>query len=243
MKKILFIIILPFLLLQSCTSDNNEDNSKANQEQNVLLKKSIFDDGSILNIEYQGNKLLRYTSSDGTYSEFIYTGEKITRENRFSASKKLVEYSEFVYLNNSLSEVKEYLGTTLYRKVTFVKNSDNTITRTHTVYSGGSPKNTIYKEYYLNNQKVKQEQFSSTGAIVNTSTYTYDDKNCPTKNILGYKYLNGWYNGNSEEHNILKITESKFTSQTYTYQYNSNGFPTIENSTSGGYTEKTQYFY
>lgn len=41
----------------------------------------------------------------------------------------------------------------------------------------------------------------------------------------------------------MKINESKFTSQTYTYQYNSNGYPTIENNTSGGYTEKTQYFY
>jgi len=121
----------------------------------------------------------------------LYSGDKITRENKFSASKKLVEYSEFAYSSNLLSEVKEYVGTTFYRKVSFVKNTDNTITRTHTTYSGSSPKNTIYKEYYVNDQKVKQEQFGSTGAIVNISTYTYDDKNCPTKNILGYKYLNG----------------------------------------------------
>ncbi len=242
MKNIIFkLITISFVILQSCNSDKAENTSEAIQD--ILLKKVIYSDGSNLNIEYQGNKLKRFTSSDGTYSEFIYTGDKITRENKFSASKKLVEYSEFAYSSNLLSEVKEYIGTSLYRKVSFVKNTDNTITRTHTTYSGSSPKNTIYKEYYVNDQKVKQEQFGSTGAIVNISTYTYDDKNCPTKNILGYKYLNGWYNDNSKEHNILKINESKFTSQTYTYQYNSNGYPKIENNTSGGYTEKTQYFY
>lgn len=242
MKNIIFkLLTISFVILQSCSSDKAENSSEAIQD--ILLKKVIYSDGSNLNIEYQGNKLNRYTSSDGSYSEFIYTGDKITRENKYSASKKLTEYADFAYSGNSLSEVKEYIGIVLYRKVSFVKNSDNTITRTHSVYSGISPKSTIYKEHYLNDQKVKQEQFGPTGAIVNTSTYTYDDKNCPTKNILGFKYLNGWLNDNSTDNNIMNVIESKFTSQTTTYQYNSNGYPTNETNTSGGYTEKTQYLY
>jgi len=69
MKNIIFkLLTISFIILQSCNSDKAENTSEAIQD--ILLKKVIFSYGSNLDIEYQGNKLKRFTSSDGTYSEF-----------------------------------------------------------------------------------------------------------------------------------------------------------------------------
>ena len=97
----------------------------------------------------------------------------------------------------------------------------------------------------LNENKIKEEQRSSSGNIINTTTFTFDDKNCPTKNILGFKYLNGWYDDNSPNNNILVRTESNSPSskQTYTYQYNDKGFPISVIHTVGGFTDNGQFFY
>lgn len=240
MKLFSFLFSLTFLLLTSCDSSNDSQTS----ETDILVKKQIWD-GITFNFEYDGKKLLKYTSSDGSYNTFTYSGDKIIREDSYGSDKRLIEYFEFSYTNDFLSQIKVYSGSTLTRKFTFVKNSDNTVTRTATSYSGSTSRTVIFKEYYLNENKTKEEQRTSSGSIINTSTFTHDDKNCPTKNILGFKYLNGWYDDNSPNNNILVRTESNSPSskQTYTYQYNDKGFPTSVIHTVSGFTDNGQFFY
>ena len=240
MKLFSFLFSLSVILLSSCDSSSDSPTS----ETDILVKKQIWD-GITYNFEYDGKKLLKYTSSDGSYNSFTYSGDKIIREDFYGTDKKLFEYHEFSYTNDFLSQIKEYTGSTLTRKFTFVKNSDNTVTRTSTTYTGTTSRSTIFREYFLNENKIKEEQRSSSGSIINTSTFTHDDKNCPTKNILGFKYLNGWYDDNSPNNNILVRTESNSPSskQTYTYQYNDKGFPISVIHTVGGFTDNGQFFY
>jgi hypothetical protein len=242
MKKLLpLIVIISTLMLFSCSSSSDSSQSSSD----VLLKKTIWDDGTIINFEYIGNKISRYSSSDGSYTTFTYTGDLITREEYYSSNNTINEYYEYYYSGNNLIQIKNFIGTTLNRKFDLVINNDNTITRTRTNYSGTSTSRTVFKEYFLNEEKIKEEQFNSSGSIVNTTTFLRDNKNCPTMNITGFRYLNGWYSDDSPFHNIIRISESSFTSnnQNYSYQYNSNNYPTIGTCTAGGYTESTQYFY
>lgn len=242
MKKLLtLIVIITTSILFSCSSSS--DSSSASSD--VLLTKIIYDDGSSSNLEYAGNKLIKVSTSDGGYTIFTYTGDLVTREDNYSSNKTITEHYEYYYTGNNLIQVKYFIGNTLSKKYSFLINTDNTITRTRTNYSGTNTTSTVYKEYYINEEKVKEEVLNSSGSIVYTITFLYDDKNCPYKNITGFRYLNGWFDDNSPFHNVIKrsYSNSSFNTQNYSYQYNSDGYPTVSSCTSGGITDSSQLFY
>lgn len=241
MKKLIYSLSITLMLLQSCSSGS--DSSPVSSD--VLLKKIIHDDGSSSNLEYAGNKLIKSISSDGgVYTIYTYTGDLVTREDNYSSDNTIDEHYEYYYSGNNLIQVKYFIGNKLFKKYDFVINTDNTRTLTRTDY-GTNVTSRVFKEYYINEEKVKEEALNSNVSISYTTTFLYDNKNCPYKNITGFRYLNGWFDDNSPFHNIIKLSVSNSSSSTqnYSYQYNSNGYPTDVSFTSRGYTESSQLFY
>lgn len=236
MKKLLkLIIIIPTLVLFSCSSSSDSTQSSSD----VLLKKEIWS-GTTYNYTYQGNKLVKIVGSDGYYSNFTYTGDLITKIESTDG------HEEYYYSGNNLIQIKEYIGSVLNRKIDIVFNGDNTRTRTHKNYNGTNTTN-VYKDFYVNEECVKSQRLNSNGSIASTTTFLYDNYNCKTKNITGFRYIAGWNDDDSPFHNILKKVETSsslnFISD-FSYEYNSNGYPTtVTSKESGNIIDVGQYFY
>ena len=184
------------------------------------------------------NKIFKKTITDGTdklsYS-YIYTGELITEciisneKNevfkilyKYNDNKKLIEASELRPLDD------------LALKRTYTYNNDGTISAT--VYQGDLAKQTKIVHTYLitldqEGEVAKSVIYNSLEDIYVTNTYTYDTKNNPFKNITGYGALNidGGISGNLSRNilsqTIIRADKSKIE-VFYSYEYNSNGFPT-----------------
>lgn len=224
MKKVFFGFALLTLILSCSSSDDSSQSSSS-----ILLKKAIWNDGSVYDYLYQGNKITKIQGNDGSNSNFTYTGDLITKVETVDPINSYNGRDEFLYSGNNLTQIKEFEGSVLKRKIDFVINSNNTITRTHTNYSGTNTTTTVYKEYYLNGELVKVEKFNSNGNVIFTTTFLYDNKNYCLKNVIGYNYIARWYDDSGPIHNISKKVESSsnFNSTTnYSYEYNSNNYPT-----------------
>jgi hypothetical protein len=212
-------------MLQSCSSSDDSSQSSSS----VLLKKAIWNDGSVYDYLYQGNKITKIQGNDGSYSNFTYTGDFITKVESVDQNNSFSGRDEFFYSGNSLIQIKEFEGNVLKRKIDFVNNNDNTKTRTHTIYNGTNTTTVVYKEYYLDDEKIKEEKLNLNGSVIFTTTFLYDNKNYILKNVTGYNYIVRWYDDGGPIHNITKKVEfsSNYNSTTnYLYEYNSNGYPT-----------------
>ena len=241
MKKLLvLIVIIPTLVLFSCSSSSDSSQSSSD----VLLKKEIWS-GTTYNYSYQGNKLVSIVGSDGFYSNFTYTGDLITKIESVDPLNSFNGHDEYYYSGNNLIQIKEYYGSVLNRKIDIVFNSDNTRTWTHNNYYG-SNSITVYKDFYVNEECVKSQRLNSNGSVANTTTFFYDTYNCRTKNITGYRYIAGWDDLDSPFHNILKTlntTSSSNSTTNFSYEYNSDGYPTSVTETNSSYTDVGQFFY
>jgi hypothetical protein len=242
MKKLLYLLSIVFLTFQSCSSSDDSSQSSSS----VLLKKAIWNDGSVYDYLYQGNKITKIQGNDGSYSNFTYTGDFITKVESVDPNNSYNGRDEFLYSGNNLIQIKEFEGSVLKRKIDFVNNNDNTRTRTHTLYNGTSTSTVVYKEYYLNDEFIKQEKFNSNGAVVFTTTFLYDDKNYIFKNVTGYKYILNWYDFGGPYHNTIKTieTSTSFNNTTnYLFEYNSNNYPTSVTTSGQGITDIGEYYY
>lgn len=223
MKKVLLLAgATALFMMTSCSSSDNSDNNS--NSGSVLVKKTIETDESgdqyISNYNYDGNKLTTVTHNDGTKEVVTYTGDKISK----------IEYFE---------------GTTLYQEDDYAYNTSGqlaTLTMLffdedwgdRTVFSYNSD-DTIDVQNYIGDTE-SQTQLDQTGVITMhngnvvsfvadgyTTTYTFDDKNSPFKNVTGFAVTNIAYQEGGVN-NILTYHDSFDNSQT-TYTYNSQNYP------------------
>ena len=242
MKKILCLFGALTFALTSCSSDDDSSGS-------VLLKKEIKTDSEgdkvTTNHEYNGNKIVKSTvngSTDGTY--FTYTGNLITK-------------MEFKY-DNQLEHIDTYTYDSSNRLITYVSiapleeegfkevytyNADGSISVQ--VFTGDEVTQTI-----SNGTRKITFVGGEITTIVSTETrsysYTYDDKNNPFVNVLGYKeisFVDGTATGIS--HNILTEKDIDYDAviTKYVYTYNSAGYPTKSVNDIDDEISTTEYFY
>lgn len=241
MKKIL-LILTSVLVFNSCSSSDDSTQSSSS----ILPKKAVWNDGSVFNYFYQGNKLIKINCNDGSSTIFTYNGNFISKVEFFNQST-LVNKDEFVYTNGVLTQIKEFNNTTLYKKHDINNIDLNTKSRITTTYNSSTTTTTKYKEYFTNGVLTKQEKLNSNNSIIWTNTFTYDNQNFLYKNIIGYEHIVSWYDWGGPINNIKKVTftQSGNTQNTnYLYQYNSEGYPikcTI--SSTGSSTEIVEYTY
>jgi hypothetical protein len=244
MKKLLYLLCVPLLILASCSSDDS-----TTPAQPVLVKKIIEtrSTGSITSvITYNGSKIVNITVSgiNAGKTIFTYTGDLITKTEEFD-DKDVLNYTiDYTYSNNKLANfIEQGTGDAIKYKTVYIHNSDGTVsyqasninTTTNVETLGTTGKLT-----YVNGNLTKKEDFSSSGST-STTTFEYDSKNSPTKNITGLSLLLD-RDETLSVNNIIKTTEtSSYSSNTYTsiLTYNSANYVTEEKSANA----TTQYFY
>lgn len=240
---------IALFMMTSC-SDDDSNSTNGNTEDTVLLKKTIeqSSEGTITSIyTYNGTKLTRITSSDGSTSEFVYTndlltkaiylGEDIDQEDNYTydSQGRLSTYvsldkdlswgnkNEYTYNQNGIITVKEYRGNL---------ESQTELDQTSTItFENGN-----ITKYERGNQKF---------------VYTFDTKNAPTKNITGnnamaLSFADGGVNNQlsyTQTYDISTVAESSV----FTYVYNANNYPTKSTEVLSYSDEEetitTQYFY
>lgn len=254
MKKIILLLSVVILLLSSCSS--NDNNLTADSNQQVLVKKYItknLNDNSIVNItdfEYDGNKISKSISQNNVIF-YTYSGDLITNIKIYDLNNALkVEYL-FSYQNNNLVEsTYKMILSNVCEKRLYTHNPNQTV---DFIYYKGDllTQNTLYKTGVITIQNeevvsvVGQDHINSVSSI---STFTYDNQNNPSKNIIGIDKLKveldrvGGVFKNSIS-NLTVINNSQYFNTDFTYVYNLNGYPVSANYFFNGTNFKSEYFY
>ncbi len=234
MKRLLLLLIFPFILFQSCSSSDSEPVPP----DSVLVKKIVQTTPQGIfasSYSYDGYKIIKseFTAPDYiSETMYTYTGDLITESVSYT-NTTLVARRYYIYENNRLAsslllDYADGLGT----RVTYADNTDGTVTSS--VYSGDllaqdalESTNTIT---FSNGEAISLVQDS--GTIIKTNTFAYDDKNYPFKNVVGFDKIAYAGKGpfvNPINHNIVQRTNTETGSPVYTtdlhFTYNASGFP------------------
>lgn len=239
--------ILPIALglaLVSCNRDNGgEGNLPA--ETPILPVKILGGGDGDLEFKYNGDKLSEIITKYGNSIErnvVEYTGDLITSFTNYNGDTQ-VSKTTFKYENGKLVEAKE-VGEENGKSFTYVttyQHSGNTITE---VTNNGRNDYDRFTNTIQNGNLVK-----AVGDGV-SYTYKYDEKNSPLKNVKGISALAirleelGNMNNMLEEEEVIE-RGSGIRKTTYTYDYNTNNFPTKQVKTKEGEakTYTTTYTY
>lgn len=235
MKKIIYLLSIIFLLLQSCSSG---DNNSANTNQGVLVKKIIYIGDYADDFIYDsGNKLSKIVHSNGGYIKFTYSGNLITKMEWMNNIGIVIQYNTYTYSNNNLIEIKTYSSQGLEANSIYTYNLDGTISinsRTR-----GTTNGVVFW-----NETITKNYFDSVGNLIKkvgpngTNILIYDSKNNPIKNIVGFNILDQSIN------NIIKETGSNNSYlDTYSYEYNSLNYPISYTRVNSGSTTHATFTY
>jgi len=227
MKKISTILFLLSISLISCSSDNSE--SKNNSQ---LIRKivSVSNGNSYeTTFSYDGNKLNEVLNGTNKL-EYTYVNNNITSVKRYSInllqSETLLEYDSQERVSSEL--YIDYLTSTS-EKTFYTYNNNNTVSLQKYFGDISSQPNTgstgtIYNN--VNGETYSIENFYQ-GNLSSKIVWTYDNKNNPFKNIIGYnkqptilgKFFNNITTENFDSSNTLT------SNSTFNYTYNQNNFP------------------
>lgn len=245
MKKILCLFGALTFALTSCSSDEDSSDSSGT----VLLKKTVETDSEgdkvTTNYVYNGNKIVNITvqgSSDGIY--FTYTGDLITKME-FKYEGEVEQINEYKYDSNNrlISYVSIEPSEEYGFKESYTYETDGSISVK--TYRGDDLTQTIAN----GTRKITFTGGEFTKIISTDSpsrSYTYDDKNNPMKNILGYdkiSFVDGEASGIL--HNIVSEKDIDYdeVTATYVFTYNSAGYPTKSTESEEGEVATVEFFY
>jgi len=249
MKRSAFALSLLCLTMVSCTGNDDETSN----ESGVLLKKTIEvdEDGETLTslYTYNGNKIVS-ADFEGDKILFTYAGNNISKMEFLDGEGVVEQIDSFTYdANGRVATFVSIEPNDDYgRKEVYVYDSDGTVAVT---YYGGDDisQTTLYGTgrvfYGANNEISKIEEYHD--GLTDIHNYTYDSKNSPFKNILGFDKLT-FINSEADGalHNLLteNLATNNFNENiTYEYTYNSSDYPKTSIEDSDGFIITTQYFY
>lgn len=192
MKKLISILSLSFALAAfSCTSGDDDNTTDPVEETPILLTRLSSSTDDPATIKYNGSKISEVAWIDGK-NVYEYTGDLITKNTDYNETGAKIGNTDFTYSNDKLIKVV-YASGTSSETTTYSYPNANTIneiiTRT-TTYMGST---SVYKDvttYTLNNGNIVSQEtayyFNNALAGNISSTYTYDNKNSPSKNVIGF---------------------------------------------------------
>lgn len=224
MKKSLYILSVVFLIFTSCSTDS--DNSV------LLIKKivAVSENSAITTIfSYNGTKLNTIVV-DNFRLEHTYSGDKIVNVKRYYGTSLDEEtFYEYDNLGRVSSELIVYYVSDFSQKNIYTYNANNTIS--FQILSGDqssqSPTNRSGLISRGTNEEVLKVEFFNQDVLTSSEVFTYDAKNSPYKNIMGYDKLP------LNRENIFNMLTSvssnanqdSGTNSIYEYGYNGSNFP------------------
>jgi len=244
MKKILCLFGALTILLSSCSSDDS-----SNASDSVLLKKVVLtgtEGKSTVNYKYDGNKLVSVIDDSGEINmHYTYTGSSITK-------------IEFKLPDGSVEQTNTFTYGTDGKLATFLRvELDNDELRGYKeVYTYNANGTVSVKSYGGDDKTQTDASGTATITFINgdvsevTSTnspnhkYVYDAKNNAAKNVLGLdkiSFVDG--EGTGVFHNEVSDTSGETVWSTYSYTYNSAGYPEKSVDDVEGLKYTSEYFY
>ena len=244
MKKIIYLISISFLLLQSCSSEDGPNSGSSP----ILCKKMVL--GTfVFDYIYNGNKIDKSMLNGQLNEKYYYTGDFITKKEAYTDNNQLRWITTYTYVNGRLA-------TRLF--VDLNPSFDPDITSgLKTIYTYIDGDTISYENYF--GTATEQNTLSSMGEITllngqvvqnegpdGITLATYDNKNSPFKNVIGFDKLNPSNNvviqGNN---NVITIQYPNNQINTNYYQYNEQGYPISSYiiGSSGSSSNTTQYYY
>ncbi|MBF4491730.1 hypothetical protein IR010_04190 [Flavobacterium sp. MR2016-29] len=246
MKKILCLVSAILLVLNSCSSNDAQSIDKTSE---VLLKKTIITgaDNSFSEVKclYDGNKIVSNTSNNENELRYIYTGTKITKLEFFEKGM-LQSYIDYTYNNEKLVSKSNMLPNGEKISETEYTYFDNGNISYLESIKAGSQIVTVLGVYKFSNGNLLSSEKYENGVMTTGVYYEYDNKNNPSKNILGFNLL---LDHDVSVNNVVKqtcISNSGVTTEfTNAYKYNAKDYPTekIKSLVNRNAKETTQFFY
>jgi hypothetical protein len=260
MKKLIYTLLV-MLLLAGC--DDGEIPGSAGKLDYYIESYDIAGSGleftpqSKVTYQYKADKLKRYTvfsySPDSKsfvkqrHFDFSYLNNQVDKIKVFSpdASEPSIEYS-YSYLPDSrvLTITETNTGTGINSEANFTYNdTEESVKVTYSFSNGGS----FEYGFFYGNGNIENDKTTRGADLCNDGVYTYDDHNNPFNN-LGYVdyFLNNLSVNNKLTENINYVSCSfpSFIPESYSYEYNSKGYPTLATTffKGGSKSEKT-FFY
>ena len=239
MKKIIVLLSVFIFIISSCSNDDKVvPNQEILSQEGTLIKKIIQSNGLVIDYTYNGNKIIQINYNNGMKLVYQYSGNLISKH--------------FLYFGNVLNEKYDYQYDTdekLTSKIRYAYSNNSAYKTEYTYdvdgnillkgYSGNfTSQATLYNDrkifFHPNGNVDKIETYKEVNGIdhIQTSVFTFDEKNNFEKSILGFNKINDWEFGGVQGavHNKLSenfsTTENSSTTNTQTtYQYNLAEFP------------------
>jgi hypothetical protein len=235
MKKIFYLLSISMLLLQGCSSDSG---SNENVNNDLLVKKIVFNSDVLNNFNfsrnftYDGNKIKRILDSsniDNSETIYTYNNDLITSivYNHTETGQPPSTIVATLEYDNSqrLIKVTELINGSNHEKYLYSYNNDGSVTRN--IYIGNNLNQLVETSNIIlnSNNDIIRESYGNT-----IDNYSYDTKNNPFKNILGYKKIHLYesFSNLGVYHNVIKHNTNEsgnFIDTIFNYTYNSLNYP------------------
>lgn len=239
MKKLLTIAAFALFTMTSCSGDDDSNNSNSNA---VLVTKTVetdaFGDDYVSDYFYEGTKVTKITHNDGSKQVFTYDGDKLTAIKHY-VDADLEQEDKFTY--NNAGQLATFVSLDYdfedAEKAVFTYNTDGTVSVS--AFSGNLTSQTDLE--YTGTMTIQNGNITSLSSEGLTATYTYDNKKNPFVNVTSYSTLIYAY----FEGGVNNILSSTFFGETttYTYQYNSAGYPVTATEEFDGDEYTTTFTY
>lgn len=242
MKKLLLLFGALALSLTSCSSDDSP--SDESTTDGVLLKKIITttSKGKVTtNYTYNGNKIVSDVDDSGeSNAYYTYTGDLITKIEYKLPNGTVEQINTYAYTDGKLTTfVRIDPGMDWGNKELYTYNADGTVTSKQ--YIGDAKTQTSLNATVII-KFANGEVVDMINDFNDSHSYTYDTKNNPFKNVLGWNKIN-FTDGEANDvlHNMLTDKAEGELWYSYTYTYNADGYPT--KSVESVEEETVEYFY
>jgi hypothetical protein len=247
MKKLSCVLLLLVIVVTSCSSEDSPSLST----EGILLRKTIGNINNDSEYFYNGNKLNKIVTSNGSKFEYVYSGNLITQilyyendilkeknEMSYDSEERLINKMRFNYNNNS--------GI----RTDYIYNQDGTVS-VKGFLGDFNIQSTQYNDrkvfFYSDGNVEKIERYEVIEGVnhIKTSLFTYDDKNYFGNAIVGFNKVKNWEFGMITGFNnvISETVTTTENSSSYTYNstftYNSFDYPVTLNYLS----LNVEYFY
>jgi hypothetical protein len=218
----------------SCQEDESNEILSFNKIHIKKIKRVRLDLTEIYFYEYNDDDLIsKVLYNNDAFATFDYNDQRsIINSSNYNSRKELVSYEIFEQDSNTISEIKYYLNSRndwiIDYKVVYTYNSEGFCIKELTYQmsdSGTWTENHYYYTFIWSEGNLIEVNHYKSNQLLYSETLEYDNKYNP-ENLLSYHLHPSLKTINNPIKSIKKYQQSENKISTYSYKYNSYGYPT-----------------